>query len=276
MKRIISFFLLILPVCVLAQETPLKVMTFNIRYDNQGDGVNQWSNRKEKVADLIRKYDPDIIGVQEALHNQMEDLGGALKGYQPVGVGREDGQQKGEYSALFIRKKRFRIESSGTFWLSKTPDVPGSKHWDASLSRVATWAKLRDKKTRKPFLAMNTHFDHRGAESRKQAAQMLKDSAASMGDGGPVVITGDFNFTREAEPYAVMISGDPIVLLDPAPENPPGTFCDFKVGGRDCAGIDYIFVSPHWQVQRYQVIDDNDGTWYPSDHLPVMVSITLQ
>lgn len=250
-------------------------MTYNIRYDNKGDGVNQWSNRKSKVVTLIKKYDPDIIGVQEALHHQLEDLANALKQYTYVGVGRDDGKTKGEYSALFIRKKRFRISENSTFWLSTTPSVPGSKDWDAAITRIATWALLRDKKSKKEFLMLNTHFDHIGRESRKHAAHMLLDSAASLGNGDPVIITGDFNVTRDTEPYSIMVSSDPIKLVDPAPGNPPGTFCNFKVGGERCKGIDYIFHSTHWKARDYRVIDDNDGTYYPSDHLPVMVTLSL-
>src|SRR5690606_23660953 len=151
MTRIVLLLLLVLPVVACGQLQDLKVMTYNIRYDNKGDGVNQWSNRKSKVVTLIKKYDPDIIGVQEALHHQLEDLANALKQYTYVGVGRDDGKTKGEYSALFIRKKRFRISENSTFWLSTTPSVPGSKDWDAAITRIATWARLRDKKSKKEF-----------------------------------------------------------------------------------------------------------------------------
>ena len=253
---------------------PYKVMTYNIRYDNPGDGVNQWDSRKAKVFSLIEKYNPDILGVQEALHHQLVQIAEALDQYEFFGVGRDDGKQKGEVSAIFIRKDRFKILDQNTFWLSKTPGVPGSKDWDAAITRVATWGKLQDKSTNKKFLIINTHFDHIGKESRKNAAQIVKDSAASLADGLPVIVTGDFNFTRDKAPYKVMMEPSGIRLLDTAPTNAPGTACGFVVNARPCVAIDYIFHSPHWSSNNYLVIQDNDGEHYPSDHLPVIVTLS--
>lgn len=274
MRYVIFPLILLLSFSLHAQE--VKVMTYNIRYDNPGDGPNQWSKRKSKVFDLIKKYDPDIIGVQEALHHQLIDIENALKEYDFFGAGRDDGKQKGEYSAIFIRKNRFSIIDENTFWLSQTPEVPGSKHWDAAITRVVTWAKLQDKKSKKSFIMINTHFDHIGKESRKHSAEIIKDSAAVMGKELPVIITGDFNFTREQPPYKVMMDDSKIRVIDTAPEQAPGTACGFEVGTRSCTAIDYIFHSPHWRSQDYQVIQDNDGKFYPSDHLPVIVRLTLQ
>jgi endonuclease/exonuclease/phosphatase family metal-dependent hydrolase len=254
---------------------PVKVMTYNLRLDTESDGVNQWGKRKEKVFALIRKYDPDIFGVQEALHNQMQDLANNLKDYVYFGVGRDDGKEKGEYSAIFIRKKRFTIIEQNTFWLSKTPEVPGSKDWDASITRVATWGKLRDKKTKKTFLMMNTHFDHRGEEARLNSAKLIKERAAQLAGDLPAIITGDFNFPREAPPYEAMMSSTGLQLVDSSPNTPP-TFCGFKVAQTRCVAIDYIFHTAHWTSSNYQVITDNDGTYYPSDHLPVIVSLSLK
>ncbi len=258
-----------------AAAQPVKVMTYNIRFDNPGDGVNQWSNRKEKVFALLKKYDPDIIGVQEALYHQLKDISDNLKGYEFFGVGRDDGKQKGEHSAIFIRKNRFKILEQNTFWLSKTPDVPGSKDWDAAITRVATWGRLEDKKTKKVFVMMDTHFDHVGKESRMNAVSIIKEHAAKIAGNLPVIITGDFNITREAPPYEVMVNGEGLRLMDSSPDS-PGTFCSFTVNAQPCRGIDYIFHTPEWSTAEYQVIDDNDGKYYPSDHLPVMVSLSLK
>ncbi|MEX2232248.1 MAG: endonuclease/exonuclease/phosphatase family protein [Cyclobacteriaceae bacterium] len=255
------------------EAQPLKVMTYNIRYDNPGDGVNQWSTRKNKVFTLLKKYDPDIIGVQEALHHQLTDISGNLKQYEFLGAGRDDGKQKGEYSAIFIKKDRFKILEQNTFWLSETPHVPGSKNWDAAITRVVTWAKLQDKKSKKVFLMINTHFDHIGKESRRNSAALLKDRAASIGKELPVIITGDFNFTRDKPPYEVMMDPSPIRLIDTAPAEAPGTACGFAVDSRPCSAIDYIFHTSQWKSENYHVIKDHDGTNYPSDHLPVMVNL---
>lgn len=254
---------------------PVKVMTYNIRLDTQSDGVNQWDKRKTKVYDLIRKYDPDVFGVQEALHNQMMDLAANLKDYAFIGAGRDDGKQKGEYSAIFYKKSRFKVLEQNTFWLSKTPDIPGSKDWDAAITRVASWGKLRDKKTKETFLMVNTHFDHRGKESRFHSAGILKERANALAQGLPVIVTGDFNFKRDAPPYQVMIDPAGLTLIDSSPDT-PGTSCGFEVNARTCSAIDYIFHTPNWSSANYQVIQDNDGSYYPSDHLPVIVSLTLK
>lgn len=271
------FVLLILLVVSSATAQPVKVMTYNIRYDNPGDGPNQWNSRKEKVFALIRKYDPDIFGVQEALYHQLTDIREALNDYEFFGVGRDDGKQKGEHSAIFIRKNRFRVVEQSTFWLSETPDVPGSKSWDAAITRVVTWGKLRDRRSRTSFFMVNTHFDHIGKESRRQSAALLKDSVAVMARSLPVVITGDFNFTRDQPPYPVMMDPGDVRLIDTAPSGREvGTACGFQVDARPCTAIDYIFHTDDWTSDDYQVIQDNDGKYYPSDHLPVMVTLSLR
>lgn len=266
---------LIFFLCLSLHAQDIKVMTYNIRYDNPGDGPNEWSKRKHKVIDLIKKYDPDIIGVQEALHHQLLDIENQLAAYDFFGAGRDDGKQKGEHSAIFIKKDRFKVLDENTFWLSQTPNVPGSKHWDAAITRVVTWGKLHDKRSDKSFIMINTHFDHIGKESRKQSAAIIKDSAAVMGKDLPVIITGDFNFTREQPPYQVMMDDSGLRVIDTAPAKAPGTACGFEVGSRPCSAIDYIFHSPHFKSKNYKVVQDNDGTYYPSDHLPVIVSLTL-
>jgi endonuclease/exonuclease/phosphatase family metal-dependent hydrolase len=263
-------------ISAVASGQSFDVMTYNIRYDNPGDGINQWGKRKDKVYTLIRKYDPEIFGVQEALHHQLEDLKKNLAGYDYVGVGRDDGKQKGEYSAIFYKKSRFKIKNSDTFWLSETPSVPGSKNWDAAITRVATWAVFTDKKSKKNFILINTHFDHIGKEARAKSAELLLTQAEKIAKATPLIITGDFNCTREDKPYQVIMSQKPIALQDPAPANPPGTFCSFQLNSIECRPIDYIFSSLDWTTNEYKVITDNDGSNYPSDHLPVQVTLSLK
>lgn len=271
--RILVCLFVLLATSAVAQ--PVKVMTYNIRYDNPGDGPNRWDNRKEKVFALIRKYNPDIIGLQEALHHQLEDFAANLKDYTYFGVGREDGKEKGEYSAVLVRKNRFKVLAHKSFWLSKTPEVVASKDWDAALTRIATWVRLRDKKSGNTFLVINTHFDHRGPESREKSAALLKDRAVALADGLPVIITGDLNFMRDQPPYDVMTDSSKLKVIDAAPSDPPGTFCGFTVDAMPCRAIDYIFYTPQWTLKEYQVIDDNDGKFYPSDHLPVMATLSI-
>jgi endonuclease/exonuclease/phosphatase family metal-dependent hydrolase len=160
--------------------------------------------------------------------------------------------------------------------LSETPQVPGSKSWDAAITRVASWGTFKDLKSKKDFLLINTHFDHMGNEARKNSAALLKQKAAEIAKDFPLVITGDFNCTREEAPYKTIMQPEGVSLTDPAPSNPPGTFCSFAVNSIDCRAIDYIFYTGEWKSEKYQVISDNDGKYYPSDHLPVMVTLDLK
>lgn len=273
--RVFCFLFAMLPFFgVSAQQ--LKVMTYNIRFDNPADGVNQWGNRKEMLFALVRKYSPDIIGVQEALHHQLEAIKIDQSRYDYVGVGRDDGKLKGEFSPVFYDRNKFDLVDHNTFWLSLTPTVPGSKGWDAQITRVATWVILKDKETRKKFFVLNTHFDHMGKQARIESAVLIKSQIEKLSRGLPVIVTGDFNCTRDEKPYAVMTEPSGISLADPAPPNPPGTFCNFEVNSMECRGIDYIFHSAKWSSVDYQVITDHDGKNYPSDHLPVMVTLSLK
>jgi len=274
--RILIAFLLITTMLSHTEAQTINVMTYNIRYDAPSDGVNQWPKRTHKVYDLIKKYDPDLIGLQEVLHHQLTDLLKNLPEYAHIGVGRDDGKTKGEYSAILYKTSRFKVVDKNTFWLSETPAVPGSKSWDAAITRVASWGTFRDLKSNKEFLMINTHFDHIGVESRKNSAALLKQMAGKIGKDFPLVITGDFNCTRDDGPYQTIMDPKDVKLFDPAPKNPPGTFCSFTVNSIECKAIDYIFHTEEWKSDGYQVITDNDGKYYPSDHLPVAVELSIK
>ena len=157
------------------QPTELTWGTFNIRYDNPGDSLNSWTYRKDSVASFIRTQDMDIVGMQEVLHGQLEDLKERLPEYAEIGVGREDGKTQGEYAPLFYKKDRFEVLDSNTFWLSQYPDSVGFIGWDGACTRIATWAKLKDKQSGKIFMAVNTHFDHVGTEARRKGALLIID-----------------------------------------------------------------------------------------------------
>lgn len=273
MRTLLAMILLMTAAASYGQQ--IKVMTYNIRLDTPQDSVNQWPKRDHKVYALIKKYDPDLIGLQEVLHHQLMDLLKSLPAYTYIGVGRDDGKTKGEYSAILYKKDRFKSLDQNTFWLSETPQVPGSKSWDAAITRVASWGTFKDSKSGKEFLMINTHFDHLGKEARKNSAALLKQKAVEIAKDIPLIITGDFNCTREESPYATIMNPSGITLVDPAPNNPPGTFCSFKVNTIECRGIDYIFHSKALKAEGYLVIQDNDGKYYPSDHLPVMVSLSI-
>jgi endonuclease/exonuclease/phosphatase family metal-dependent hydrolase len=134
---------------------------------------------------------------------------------------------------------------------------------------------MRDHHTNTEFLMMNTHFDHIGKEARRNSAVLLKQKASGLGQHLPVIITGDFNCTRQEAAFSVMIDQEDIALIDSSPGDPAGTFCGFKTGGMPCIGIDYIFHTPQWDALEYKVIGDNDGRYYPSDHLPVFTKLKI-
>lgn len=254
----------------------LKVMTYNIRYATEQDGINAWSKRQDKVFELLKREDPAIIGLQEALQSQIKDILNNLKEYDYIGVGRDDGKTQGEYSPILFKKSLYKIIEQNTFWLSETPTIAGSKDWDAAITRIATWARVKEKKSGKSFIVINTHFDHIGTVARKNSAAILKSKAAEISKGLPVIIMGDFNCTRDDAPYQVLMEQKEPILTDPAPPDAPGTFCTFQVDSIPCVAIDYIFFTKEWNSQDYHVITDNDGKNYPSDHLPVTVQLAIR
>jgi endonuclease/exonuclease/phosphatase family metal-dependent hydrolase len=266
---------------VSAGEKPrrsINVMTFNIRYDEPRDGVNAWPNRKEKVAGVIKRNDADLVGVQEALLRQLKDLEAMLPDLAWVGVGRTDGRDEGEFSAIFYKKARFELLSSGTFWLSETPEKAGSLGWDAAYPRIVTWARFRDRQTRKTFVHLNTHFDHRGEKARLESAKLLAAKTAEIGGGKAFVVTGDFNARESTDVYRTLAGGAAPLLFDAryrsrTPHTGPlSTFNEFKelVPGMT---IDHIFVGRKTRVIRHAAIDDRPGGLWPSDHLPVLAEI---
>jgi len=272
----------LLLITVYSNAQTVKVISYNIRLDTESDGVNHWPKRIEKVTQLIKSQNPDLLGVQEALHNQMMDLQKSLPDYHYVGTGRDDGKEKGEYSAIFYKKDKFEVLDQKTRWLSETPDVPGSKSWDAAITRVVTYAVLKEKASGKLFVLFNTHFDHIGKEARKNSAILIKKFIAELKNNSsyreiPILVSGDFNSQPTEEPYLTMINGMDVTLFDSRPASDlTGTSCGFEVGKRKCNTIDYLFHSSHWKTNDYKVIQNNDGKYYPSDHLPVMATFTLK
>ena len=183
----------------------LRSMTFNIRQDRQKDGVNNWIYRKGKVASVIRFHHCDIVGIQEAFFNQMQDLEELLPEYGWVGVGRDDGDKEGEFAAIFYLKNRFEVIDGGTFWLSETPNAPGQKGWDADCVRICTWAKFIDKTSKKIFYFYNTHYDHVGQIAMVQSSYLLLNKINNFAKDYPVVVVGDFNNTEDCEAYKILV-----------------------------------------------------------------------
>ncbi|MGI4886605.1 MAG: endonuclease/exonuclease/phosphatase family protein [Janthinobacterium lividum] len=257
----------------LAAQT-LKMATYNIRYDNRQDTANAWRRRLPYLTQLIKFQDFDLVGTQEVLHNQLQDLAGALPGYGYLGVGRDDGRQAGEYSAIFYKKAKFELLKQGTFWLSSTSAVP-SKGWDAALPRICTWGQFHAKGTGFVFYFFNTHFDHVGVVARRESARLILAQVHALAGATPAVLSGDFNVDQRDESYALINASGRLkdayttAALVYAPN---GTFNDFDPKTKSDARIDHIFLSPAFTVARYGILTDTyGGGKTPSDHYPVAV-----
>jgi endonuclease/exonuclease/phosphatase family metal-dependent hydrolase len=262
---------------------PLRVMTFNIRYDNPRDSANAWPYRKDWVASLIRFHGADAVGVQEALLRQLNDLDARLPGWSRVGVGRADGRGAGEFSAIFYRTERLEVLESGTFWLSPTPEVAGSKGWDTAIERIATWARFRDRRTGCRFLHLNTHFDHIGEQARQESARLIRHRLMALSSGLPVIVTGDLNttpssvayriFTRDTIPGAIAPLADAFTTSRTGHYGPTSSWTEFKAiePGRR---IDYVMVSAKVEVLAHGILPDTWDGRFPSDHLPVLAALS--
>lgn len=262
--------------------TEINWATFNIRYANPADSLDSWEYRKDTVASFILANDLDIVGMQEVLHRQMEDLKERLPEYEAVGVGRDDGKQGGEYAPLFFKKDRFEVMDSNTFWLSQYPDSVGFIGWDGACCRIATWAKLKDKQTGQVFMAVNTHFDHVGVEARKNGALLIIEKIKEIVGEQPAVLTGDFNVTDESEAYTTLVSNE-FVLKDAQKiaktvEGVDYTFHNFgRIPAAECNKIDFIFVTPQIQVERSFIPQNVEGQPGKnlSDHNPQVVKLSF-
>ncbi|MGB9862178.1 MAG: endonuclease/exonuclease/phosphatase family protein [Candidatus Saccharicenans sp.] len=260
-------------------DLELKVMTFNVRFDNPADGPHNWKYRRDAAADLIRSRRVDLVGTQEVLHNQLDDFLERLPEYGYLGVGREDGRSAGEFSAILFRKDRFQVLRSGNFWLSETPEVPGSKGWDAACERIVTWAIFKEKANNIRFAFFNTHFDHVGQEARKQSALLLLRRLKQMAGTLPVIVTGDFNATPESEPVRIILGDGCLVDSREVAQKVSGPAWSFHGFGRvpetERSLIDYVLVSHHFRVVEYLNISDRPDEVYYSDHNPVMVRLVI-
>lgn len=265
-------------------EGPCQIRwcTFNIRFQNSGDEKEGfgWSVRRDRVADYIRKNHIDIVGMQEVLHSQLQDLLERLPEYDYVGVGRNDGKTKGEYSPVFFLKEKYEVLDKGNFWLSETPDVAGSKGWDAAIERVASYAKLKDKATGEVFMAVNTHLDHVGAVARRESAKLIMRKIQEIVGTQPAVVTGDFNVTEDDEVYTIMTTSQIVngkssncKFLDAYHMTPNHTgttytwhaFCHIPPLKRE--KIDFIFITPTIRVNHSHIEVPNPDALL-SDHNP--------
>ncbi len=257
--------------------TPLHVMSFNIRYGSAADGNNHWNKRRQVVAEAIKKSAPDIVGTQETLDFQALFLSQQLPEYTYVGRSRQVNPAKGEQCGIFFRTSRFDKLVEGHFWLSQTPDKPGSKSWDSSLPRMATWLKLWDRTTQNSFYVINTHFDHRGQIARAESAKLIRQFVSQIPDAQHVVVTGDFNAAESSAPYKALFGSvdnknsplrDSFRVINNIRGKNEGTFGGFK-GTADGARIDWVGVSAGFQIDSAKINRIEFDGRYPSDHYPV-------
>jgi endonuclease/exonuclease/phosphatase family metal-dependent hydrolase len=260
----------------------VHVMSFNIRYGTADDGGNAWPHRKELVYDVIRRQDSDFVGLQEALRFQIDAIRESLPEYDEVGVGRDDGNEAGEYATILYKPDRWRAENSGTLWLSDSPDVPGSKTWGNEITRIVTWARFVEKETGRALWLFNTHFDHVSQPSREKSAELLASRIADRRSDDPVIVTGDFN-AGEANPAILYLKNatkkSPVTLVDTFRVLHPDAYAVGTAGGfeglRDGPKIDYVFAELDAKLLEAGIIRDHRNGRYPSDHFPVYAEITL-
>ena len=266
-------------------NTPLtlKVMSFNMRYNNSADANNAWPHRTDSVAKLIHKELPDVIGAQELLKEMLTDVLRLAPQYEYVGVGREDGKEKGEYSAILYNKKRFKLLDKGWLWLSETPNTP-SKGWDAACERILTWAILQDSTTGRKMACFNTHFDHVGQLARKKSAQMLLDAVEQYANGYPVVVTGDFNASPNDTAIQLILNKQQPLHLTEArevalqTEGPQWSYHEWgKLPLEKRPLIDPVFLKGEIEVKTYRLWAEPDTPErvYLSDHAPVVVEVAM-
>jgi endonuclease/exonuclease/phosphatase family metal-dependent hydrolase len=265
-------FLLLLLGCGVSPD--LSVMSFNIRYGTAPDGENAWEQRRDLLVGTVVAHDPDILGVQEALRFQLDAIGAALPGHTEIGVGRDDGDTAGEYAALLVRRGRFDVDTSGTFWLSDTPEVPGSMSWGNRVTRICTWVVLRDRATGGRLAVFNTHLDHESQPARERGGGLILERVEQHAAGLPVLLLGDFNAGEDNPALALVRAAgfvDTYRAVDPDSAG-DGTFSGFR-GDSTGAKIDHVLARGDWKVETADILRRRGGTRDPSDHFPVVATL---
>lgn len=278
MSRLFLLLLLSLPATAAPAQATVRVLTFNIRYGTANDGAHVWAARRAHVITTIRDHAPHLLGVQEALRFQLDELHAALPGYLEIGVGRDDGLIAGEYAAVLVDTLRFSVIGSGTFWLSDTPDVPGSMHWGNRITRVTTWARLVDRATGDTMRVYNLHWDHESQPSRERSAGLLVQRiAAGANSEDAIVVMGDFNSDETNPAFTSLVSDNSVLLHDTFRARHPdativGTFNSFR-GDSTAGKIDAVLVGEGWETIDAGIDRRRFGALWASDHFAVWATI---
>jgi endonuclease/exonuclease/phosphatase family metal-dependent hydrolase len=256
---------------------PIRVMTFNIRNSGAADGPDAWDLRADGWAAAVRRFDPDLLGVQEVLDDQHDFIREQLADYHIAGVPREDGVGRGERALVLCRRERFHRLDRGDLWLSPTPAVVGSRGWDAACARLCSWTVLRDRATGRQLLFANTHFDHEGVAARRESARLLRAELPSLAAGAAIVLVGDFNCTEADEPYSVLTADgkwiDSYRAVHPKLADDEASFHDFA-GTTAGRRIDWVLHTPDLTATAAAIDRTPLPTGrFPSDHYPVTADL---
>lgn len=277
-KKLLSF-IAILFIMQMIHAQSFRVATYNIRLYIKSDEGNMWEDRKTPVTNLIHYHDWDVFGTQEGFAHQLNDMSALLPEYNRYGKGRDDGKEKGEHSAIFYKKDKFKLLASGDYWLSETPDTPGLG-WDATCcNRICSWVQLQDKKSKKKFYFFSVHYDHQGKIARRESSKLMLSKIREIAKNQPVIVVGDFNAGRESEPYKLLAESALIRDSRFDVARPYENNTSFNNFGRSVAGnevIDHIFITKHWIASKWGILTDTYHGKYPSDHFPVEAVVTLK
>jgi endonuclease/exonuclease/phosphatase family metal-dependent hydrolase len=279
---IVIFFIVISGCSHKSGENEIKVMTLNIRYDNPGDSIYTWPRRVQQICNFIKDEEPDILGMQGVLWNQYKVLDSVLTVYSSVGVGCDDGAREGEMNPVFFRKDKFDMVRNITFWLSDTPEIPGSKGWGASLPHILTWLELVSKNSHKHFFCFNTHFALDSDSARLMSSKLLLKDINTIAERFPFILTGDFNMPPTSTGYSILtgpdesvpLLKDSYVISEKRPSGPTFTFNGFSDKPKT-GRIDYVFVKNGIKVLDYRTIIKKEHGIYISDHWPVEAVVSI-
>ncbi len=286
MKAKFLLLLCILSCSYFMNAQTMTVATYNIRNDANSDDAkhgNGWKQRLPEVCNLVKYHNFDIFGTQEGLYHQLENMKEQLPKMDYIGVGRDDGKQAGEYSAIFYKKDKFKLLDSGNFWLANNSSKP-NMGWDAVCIRICSWGKFKEKTSGKEFYIFNVHTDHVGVKARKEGAKLILEKIKKIAGKKPVILTGDFNDDQTSESYLLLNTTHQIrdtYELSPIKYANNGTFNSFNLTRKTDERIDHIFVNNDFKVIRYGILTDiywdkNSLPRIPSDHYPVAAEVEFK